>query len=240
MHLWSSTSERRPAAPPPPPSAAPGVTHDLDHIQVLRLFVTDTYRWKRDWAEWRIRFAHDEDEPGSSFRDVAALVRDKAAPLCRRAAEAVEIVLYVREEDDLKAVFDRFGATLHGAGRISAIQSRSAYEDAARVAAMLALATRSPQAEGRPGGADEAREAASLPDLAWYVEGHGLARVATAEVQRHRVTVRMGFVNGSEMWLVDVNEQSGCMHFRARADAVSKMGIAMALRAYAARRHSLR
>ena len=47
MRLWSSASRHLPLVK--------GVTvHDLDHIGILRLLVTDTFRWKRDWANWRV------------------------------------------------------------------------------------------------------------------------------------------------------------------------------------------
>jgi hypothetical protein len=34
------------------------------------------------------------------------------------------------------------------------------------------------------------------------------------------------------MWLVDVDHRPDCIHFRARADALSKMGVKMALKAF--------
>ena len=53
-------------------AATPGaLVHDIVHVQVLGLLVTDTFRWKRDWAAWRIRFAYSNEHAGQSFRDVS-------------------------------------------------------------------------------------------------------------------------------------------------------------------------
>ena len=206
--------------------AAP--VHDVAQVQVLGLLVTDTFRWKRDWASWRIRFAYSNDHPGQSFRDVGIFVREAAATLCQNRHECAEIVLYLSSTEDVKAVFRAYGLVPHGMGQISAIQSRDAYLQAAAFAAELAALSRTPDRTAE-------EEVMALPDLAWHVEGNGLSRIATTELRGRRITVRLGMVSGHEMWVVDVNDQPACARFRSRLDAMSKMGVAAALKSYATR-----
>ncbi|MCX7383986.1 MAG: hypothetical protein NT133_21790 [Alphaproteobacteria bacterium] len=194
--------------------------HDADHVRILRLMVTDTYRWRCDWAAWRMRFEHDDHVPGLSLREVAAFVQARALPLCGSGAEASGNILYLRDEEDLPRVFDVFGAILHGLGHISAIQSRDAYEDAARIAVVLAEHHRSPAPVSDP---------LALPDLQWHVSGQDQFRVARTKVKGHEVVVRFGYLGGHEMWIVDVDGRANCAHFRLRADAMSKLGVGVAL-----------
>ena len=226
MRLWSS-NEKNVVAPP-----NVTVVHDVEHVQILRLLVADTYRWKREWATWRIRFQHDDDERGMSFQDVSAFVRDKAAPLCRRSCEPIDIVLYLRDEEDLRQIFRVYGTVMRGVGGISAIQSQASYGEAARVAAMLADLSRPAPRAADPVEDSPVDEIGELPDMSWQVTGHGLSRVATSMVNGHQIRVRLGYVGNSEMWLVDVDHRPDCIHFRARADALSKMGVKMALKAF--------
>ena len=226
MRLWPTTTTK----PDRPASVAPVVIlHDVDHVQILRLLVLDTYRWKKNWATWRVCFAHDEVDPMLSFQRISEFVARQAVPLCRRSAEAVEIVLYLRDEEDLKPIFDAYGTLTKGIGRISAIQSQASYEEAARIAAILAQMSRPEEA------IEESNTGVDLPDMTWNVVGQGLQRVATSDVKGLKIRVRMGYVGNQEMWLVDVGDQQDCIRFRARADAVSKMGVEMALRAFVAR-----
>jgi len=214
-----------PAAAPVPPRA---VVHDTVQVQVLGLLITDTFRWKRDWAGWRIRFAYSNDHPGQSFRDVASFVREAAAALCQQRCDSADIVLYLSHMGDVKAVFATYGMVPHGMGQISAIQSRDAYSQAVALAAELAGLARVPDRAAED-------EALALPDLTWSVDGHGMDRVATTELRSRRIVVRQGVVGGQEMWLVDVNDRPACARFRARLDAMSKMGVAAAIKAYESR-----
>lgn len=215
-------------APGLDPRRGAGVVHDLPHVQVLGLLVTDTFRWKRPWAAWRVRFAYSNETPGLSLREVTAFVREAAAAQCQHRSEAADNVLYLAQMGDVKAVFGAYGAVPHGIGQINAIQNRDAYLQAAQLAAELAALARVPER-----GAED--EVAALPDLAWSVEGFGLARVARTELRGRRITVRLGIVSGHEFWLVDVNDRPGCARFRSRLDAMSKMGVASAIKAYESR-----
>lgn len=218
MFLWPRL---QPPAPPPPPVHAP----DAEHVRVLRLIVTDTYRWKHDRAPWRIRFEQDPHVQGITPLEIAALVKSQALPLCAHAALADANVLYVADERDLTSVFDRFGGIAHGPGHISAIQSRDAYVAASQLAARLARHT-------APVAADPGRQT----DIHWHVIGQDQFRVAQARVGGHDVTVRLGFLGGQEMWCVEVDGVPNCAHFRARADAMSQLGVGVAIEAFGGRR----
>ncbi|MCC6717449.1 MAG: hypothetical protein IT555_06160 [Acetobacteraceae bacterium] len=210
-------------------AAAPAtLVHDIVHVQVLGLLVTDTFRWKRDWATWRIRFAYSNENAGQSARDVAFFVREAAAQLCQHRCDCADNVLYLSHMDDVRAVFAAYGMVPHGPGQISAIQSRDTYRQAATLAAELAALARVPDRAVED-------EATALPDLTWSVEGHGMGRVASTELRGRRVVVRLGVVSGQEMWLVDVNDRPGCARFRSRVDAMSKMGVAAAIKGYESR-----
>lgn len=189
------------------------------------LLLVDSLPWRCEWAAWRMRFAYDNDVPETSFKAVARLLRERGPQLCNKRAEAVDNVLYMLDFSDAKTVFQSFWPIQKDAGQISDIQSRAAYEDAMKVAAELA------QAAVMPDSAAE-RDAMTLPDITWDVEGTGMARVASAVVLGHKIVVRLGRTGGGEMWVVDVRGRAACAQFRARGDAVSKVGVAMALRAY--------
>lgn len=212
MNLWPIARKAEPAPPPP--------RHDADHVRILRLMVTDTYRWRCDWAGWRVRFAHDDHLPGLSLGEVGAFVQTRVVPLCGSGAEGHGNILYVREEEDLIPVFDAFGAIDHGLGQITAIQSRDAYDDAARIAVILAERHR-PDVVGA--------DPLALPDLQWHVSGQDQFRIARTRVRGHEVVVRFGYLGGHEMWIVDVDGRANCAHFRLRADAMSKLGVGVAL-----------
>jgi hypothetical protein len=231
MFGWAKRAVRAVEAVPGAGAASlptPAIVHDMAQVQILGLLVTDTYRWKRDWATWRVRFAYSNEHAGLTFRDVAAFVREAAAALCQHRCDCAEIVLYLSHLDDLKAVFATYGAIPHGIGQISAIQGRDSYLRAAALAAELAGLSRTPDR-----GAED--EVASLPDLSWHVDGFGMARIATTELRGRRVVVRLGVLSGQEFWVVDVNDRPACARFRSRLDAMSKMGVASALRAYESR-----
>ncbi len=214
MHLWPLSKAEAPAPQPAPPR------HDLDHVRILRLMVTDTYRWRCDWATWRIRFEHDDHVPQQTLLEVGAFVRTRALPLCAHGADAHGNILYLAAEEDLAPVFSAFGTIQHGIGHISAIQSRDAYEDATRIAVLLAE-------RHRP--APPANDPLSLPDLQWHVSGQDQFRVARTKVRGQDVVVRFGYIGGHEMWIVDVDGRQNCAHFRLRADAMSKLGVGAAL-----------
>ena len=224
MFGWTRREPEPTAAPPP----VVGVVHDIVQVQILGLLVTDTFRWKRDWASWRIRFAYSNENAGQSFREVTFFVREAAAQLCQHRSECAEIVLYLTHLDDVKAIFSFYGMIPAGMGQISAIQNRDTYLQAAVVASELANIARAP---------DRAAEddAMSLPDLTWSIDGYGMGRVATTELRGRRIVVRLGVVSGNEMWLVDVNDRPACARFRSRLDAMSKMGVAAAIKAYESR-----
>jgi hypothetical protein len=229
MFGWTRRTAEPDGAPQPgprPPVAVP--VHDAAQVQVLGLLVTDTYRWKRDWAAWRIRFAYSNEHPGQGFREVSYFVREAAAQLCRHRCDCADIVLYLSHADDLKAVFAAHGQVPHGMGQISAVQHRDWYHQAAAIAAELATLARAP---------DRAAEDIfmALPDLAWSIEGYGMGRIASTELRGRRIVVRLGVASGQEMWLVDVNDRPACARFRARLDAMSKMGVAAAIKAYESR-----
>ena len=78
-------------------------------------------------------------------------------------------------------------------------------------------------------------EVLSLPDLVWQVEGFGMGRVARTELRGRKIAVRLGVISGQDFWLVDVNDRPGCARFRSRLDAMSKMGVASAIKAYETR-----
>lgn len=237
MFGWSNRDAERTTAPPPGAAAKPapppggataGVVHDLAQVQVLGLLVTDTFRWKREWATWRMRFAYSNDHPGQSFRDVATFVREAAATLCEYRNECAEIVLYLSHVDDVKTVFRAYGGVPHGMGQISAIQSRDSYLQSADFAAELTSMSRVPDRAAED-------EVMALPDLSWTVTGAGMARVATTALRGRKIVVRLGTVAGQDLWLVDINDNAGCARFRSRLDAMSKMGVAAALKGYESR-----
>ncbi len=116
MFGWTRREPERNAAAPAP--ATTGVVHDIVQVQILGLLVTDTFRWKRDWATWRIRFAYSNENAGQSFRDVTFFVREAAAQLCQHRNECAEIVLYLSHLDDVKAVFGFYGVIPAGIGQI--------------------------------------------------------------------------------------------------------------------------
>ena len=72
-------------------------------------------------------------------------------------------------------------------------------------------------------------------DLTWSIDGIGMGRVASTELRGRRIVVRLGVVSGNELWLVDVNDRPACARFRSRLDAMSKMGVASAIKAYESR-----
>ena len=223
MFGWTRREPERTGTP-----AAGVVVHDIIQVQVLGLLVTDTFRWKRDWASWRMRFGYSNDSAGHSFREVTFFVREAAAQLCQHRCDCAEIMLYLSHLDDLKAVFATYGMVPAGMGQIAAIQNRDAYLQAAAVAAELANVAHAP---------DRAAEGAliSLPDLAWSIDGIGTGRVASTELRGRRIVVRLGVVSGNELWLVDINDRPACARFRSRLDAMSKMGVAAAIKAYESR-----
>jgi hypothetical protein len=203
-------------------AAQADVRHDVEHVRLLRLMVTDTYRWKCMRAEWRVRFDFDPQHPGMTLPDITAFLHRNALSLCP-GAEVDANVLYLRDEADLDPVHRAFGYVTHGLGHISAIQSRAAYDDAVRIAAWLADG-------GRP--AIRAADPLDLPDLQWDVTGGDLHRVARTRVQGRDIVVRFGRLGHTEMWVVDVDGHTDCAHFRARADAMSKLGVAAALEVF--------
>ena len=222
MFGWTRREPERAAAP------ASGVVHDIVQVQVLGLLVTDTFRWKRDWASWRMRFGYSNESAGHSFREVTFFVREAAAQLCQHRCDCAEIVLYLSHLDDVKAMFATYGMVPAGLGQISAIQQRETYRQAAAVAAALASIARAPDRAAED-------EAMMLPDLTWSIDGIGLGRVATTELRGRRIVVRLGVASGSELWLVDVNDRPACARFHSRLDAMSKMGVAAAIKAYESR-----
>jgi hypothetical protein len=175
-----------------------------------------------------VRFAYSNEHSGLGLRDVTAFVREAAAAQCQHRCDATDIVLYLSHIDDLRAIFGAYGAVPHGIGQIFAIQNRDAYLHAAAMAAELAGLARVPDRAAED-------EVLSLPDLVWQVEGFGMGRIARTELRGRRISVRLGIVSGHEFWLVDVNDRPGCARFRSRLDAMSKMGVAAALKAYEAR-----
>ena len=205
---------------------SPVVLHDADHVQLLRLMVTDTYRWKCDWADWRIRFEFDAHTAGLTLLDVTAFLHQHALPLCS-GAEVQANVLYLRDEGDLAPIYDNFGRIVHGLGHFSAIQSRAGYEDAVRIAAWLAERRRPAASSSDP---------LILPDLQWQVTGSDQHRIARTRVGGREIVVRFGFLGNHEMWVVDVDGRPNCAHFRARADAMSKLGVGVALESFKADR----
>ena len=224
MFGWTRRDPERTAAAPAPA----GVVHDIVQVQILGLLVTDTFRWKRDWASWRIRFGYSNESPGHSFREVTFFVREAAAQLCQHRCDCAEIVLYLSQLDDVKAVFATYGMVPAGLGQISAIQHRDTYRQAAAVASELASLARAPDRSAED-------EGMSLPDLTWSIDGIGMGRVASTELRGRRIVVRLGVVSGNELWLVDVNDRPACARFRSRLDAMSKMGVAAAIKAYESR-----
>jgi hypothetical protein len=208
------------------PPALPAETilrHDAEHVRVLRLMVTDTYQWKHAWAEWRLKFHADPSVPGIAARDIEDVLRGRALGLCRDQAVVDSNVLYLRSEADLVAVFDVFGGLTHGPGHIAAVQRRQAYHEAARIAAALSVRHRVAGPEVDP---------LSLPDMQWHVTGQDQQRVARTRVQGHEVVVRSGYLGGHEMWVVEIDGRANCAHFRARADAMSKLGVGVALETF--------
>lgn len=192
--------------------------------RALSLLSLDALPWARDWAAWRVRFAYDNERPGFSHAEIVAFLREAVAPLCRRRADCSAEVLYLLDQDDLAPIFRAFGAVTQQRGAIRSIQARHSYQEAARLASALA-------ALGHEAANDAEAEAVALPDLTWQVTGFGQARIARARVRGHSVVVRMAPINGQEMWLLDVDGHAGCARFRLRPDAMSKMGVAAALRA---------
>ena len=205
MFGWTRREPERTGAATPVPAS--GVVHDIVQVQVLGLLVTDTFRWKRDWANWRIRFGYSNESAGHGFREVTFFVREAAAQLCQHRCDCAEIVLYLSHLDDVKAVFATYGMVPAGMGQISAIQNRETYLQAAAVASELASIARAP---------DRAAEddVLSLPDLAWSIDGYGMGRVASTELRGRRIVVRLGVVSGNELWLVDVNDRPACARLR--------------------------
>lgn len=203
-------------------SFAPSFPFEARAVALLTL---DALPWAKDWAAWRVRFAYDNEQRGTSHTEIAAFLREAVAPLCHKRTDCAGAVLYLLDPEDLKPVFRAFAGVAHGRGAIASIQARDSYREATRVAAVLAAA---------PGEAAEGAEAEALalPDLRWDVTGFGQGRIATAQVRGHAVVVRLGAVNNQEMWMLDVDGQPGCARFRLRPDAMSKMGVAAALRAH--------
>lgn len=226
MFGWMRREPERTRAASPAPASV--VVHDIVQVEVLGLLVTDTFRWKRDWANWRMRFGYSNESAGHSFREVTFFVREAAAQLCQHRCDCAEIVLYLSHMDDMKAVFASYGVVQAGMGQISAIQNRDAYRLAAAVAAELTSIARAPDRAAED-------EAMSLPDLTWSIAGYGMGRVASTELRGRHIVVRLGMVAGSELWLVDINDRPACAHFRSRLDAMSKMGVASAIKAYESR-----
>ena len=205
---------------PPALPADATLRHDAEHIRVLRLMVTDTYQWKFAWADWRLRFHADTSVVGITPREIEDFLKERALPLCIDQAAVEANMLYLRSEMDLVAAFDVFGAITHGAGHISAVQRRQAYHEAARIAAALAARHRSTAPVVDP---------SSLPDMQWNVTGQDQYRVARTRARGHDIVVRSGYVAGHEAWVVEIDGRPNCAHFRARADAMSKLGVGVAL-----------
>jgi hypothetical protein len=202
------------------------VLHDAVQVRLLGLMVADTFQWKHSWAQWRIRFHVDNDIRDTNYVAICSFVRDRVISCCAHRVEAADIVLYVADLRDAKAIFRIHGATLQAPGLISALQSRASYEEAVAFAAELA-------AEMRKGPGDDD---GNLPDLHWVVLGAGLTRVATTRVQGHTVVVRMGDAARLGQWVVNVDDREACAQYRSRGDAMSKMGVAAALAAHGAAR----
>lgn|GEM_PF-2333678 len=199
--------------------------HDVDHVTAMRLVLRDTYVWKRSWANWRVCFAYGDEGGRQSFQNVSAFVRDVVAPLCLGEREAIAIAIYLRDQADLKAIFQAYAQVDGEPGQLSSIQSRIVYEQGMAIGEMLAKLSR----VGDVGDA----AILDMPDLAWTVVGVGNARVASAVIYGQKIAVRCGGqVDGSLVWLVDVDEERGCAAFRSRADALSKFGVAAALKRY--------
>jgi len=193
--------------------------------RALALLSLDALPWAKDWAAWRVRFAYDNEQRGIGHAEIAAFLREAVAPLCRKRTDCAGTVLYLLDPEDLKPVFRAFAGVAHGRGAILSLQAQHSYREATRIAALLAGAA------GET--ADEAdADAAALPDLHWEVSGFGQGRIARARVRGHAVVVRLGAVNGQETWVLDVDGETGCARFRLRPDAMSKMGVAAALRAW--------
>ena len=210
------------------PSASdrpPGVVQDLAQTRALVLLSVDSLRWAHDWAAWRVRFAYDNDHRGAGIRDIGAFLRETVVPHCQKRVECADNVLYLLDPDDVKLVYRAFGTVQHGPGAIASIQGQESYRQALHLAGELAAAAR--EADG---GHDA--EVLALPDLSWDVVGFGQSRVATAQARGHKVVVRLGMLGGQDVWMVDVNGHSGCAQFRLRLDAMSKMGVAAALKSY--------
>ena len=224
MFGWSNREANHGGAPAPPP----GPGQDVAQVQILGLLVTDAFRWKREWATWRIRFAYSNDHSGQTVRDVAIFVREAAATQCKQRCDCAEVVLYLSHVDDVRAVFRAYGGVPHGMGQLSAIQSRDSYLQAAAFAADLASMSRVPDRAAED-------EVMSLPDLTWDVAGFGLSRIATTSLRGLKIVVRLGATSGQDFWLVDVNGHLGCARFHSRVDAMSKMGVSTAIKGYESR-----
>lgn len=214
------------SAPTPDKTAAGGLSPGSEQVRMraLALLVGDTAPWPHGWAAWRIRFAYDNGHRGFSFRDVGAFLHEAVVPHCNKRAECADTTLYLLDGEDVRRIFQAFGGLSFGRGSIAAIQSQDAYLQARQFAEDLATAGAAEQAEDA--------EVLALPDLSWDVMGFGQSRVATAHARGYRVVVRLGMLAGREMWMVDVNGHPGCARFRVRLDAMSKMGVAAALKSY--------
>jgi hypothetical protein len=220
MRFWDAGNGR------PNDAVAPQVDEiapDIGQQRMFGLFITDTYRWLREWAAWRVRFSYDNERPGMTDREVSDFVRNTAVPLCCWTAEAIDNVLDIHNLEDLKTIFRCFGSMTDRHGQIAAAQSRTVYLEAARLAVQLAALARSPENLAE-------QEVPGLPDVIWSILGQGLARIATTTVRGHRILVRHGYVGVNEMWLVDVDGYPGAAQWRARADAMSKLSVGMAIR----------
>jgi len=204
-----------------PPAGTPAANDP--QMRIFGLLTTDTSYWLREWADWRVRFGIDNARAGMSYDEIAEFVDTTTVPLCCWAAEAIDEVLYLQSYEDVKAIFRYFGSMTGRRGEIAGVQHHGAYLEAARLAVQLAGIARSPESL-----ADE--DAQDLPDVIWSVAGVGPARVATALVKGHRILVRRGYAGVTEMWLVDVDGTPGCGQWRSRADAMSKLGVGMAIR----------
>ena len=202
--------------------------NEIGQLHALGLLVTDSFRWKHGWATWRIRFHFDDGHRGLHLHELLVCLHERALAQCQHRAECDGNMLYLLATEDVKSVFRTFGAIRQGLGRIAAIQSRASFQQAVIFAAELTAQSHNMKS------ATEA-EAMALPDLRWNVAGFGLSRVAVTYARGWKVTVRLGSASGQATWVVDVNGQAACAHFHSRGDAVSKMGVAAALKVYETR-----
>jgi hypothetical protein len=205
---------------------APAAGQPRAQARAMGLLSVETSPWLHAWAQWRVRFAYDNEQRGLTHRDIAHFVQDAAAPRCAKRVGCAETMLYLSEAEDLRRIFQAFGGLRQCCGAIAAMQEQAAFRQAEHIAASLAAA-------GMTEGEDS--DVLALPDLSWEVTGFGQARIASARARGRIVVVRLGMMGAQEMWVVDVDGHAGCARFRQRQDAMSKMGVVAALKSYEAR-----